>query len=83
MARRLVVGVFLVFDVSFLGVNLLKLFEGLVPLAIGALIFVFMTTWRRGRAELARILGEARLPLDLFLADVGRAGRTASPEPRW
>jgi KUP system potassium uptake protein len=68
----LVVGVFLVFDVSFLGVNLLKLFEGAwFPLAIGALIFVFMTTWRRGRAELARILGEARLPLDLFLADVG------------
>jgi KUP system potassium uptake protein len=68
----LVVGLFLVFDLSFLGVNLLKLFEGAwFPLVVGAVIFIGMTTWRRGRLELSRILGEARLPLDLFLADVG------------
>jgi KUP system potassium uptake protein len=68
----LVVGMFLAFDLAFLGVNLIKLFEGAwFPLAVGAIVFAAMTTWRRGRLELSRILGEARLPLDLFLADVG------------
>jgi KUP system potassium uptake protein len=72
MRAALVVGPFLVFDLTFLGVNFLKLFEGAwFPLVIGAIVFAAMTTWRRGRLELSRILGEARLPLDLFLADVG------------
>jgi KUP system potassium uptake protein len=68
----LVVGIFLAFDLAFLGVNLLKLFEGgWFPLAVGAVLFVGMTTWRRGRTELGRALGESRLPLELFLADIG------------
>lgn len=76
----LIVGMFLIFDLSFLGVNLLKLFEGAwFPLAIGALVFAAMTTWRRGRLELSRILGEARLPLDLFLADVGASRPHRAP----
>ncbi len=62
----------MIFDLAFLGVNLLKLFEGgWFPLVVGAVIFVGMTTWRRGRSELGRALGEARLPLELFLADIG------------
>ena len=68
----LIVGLFLVFDLAFLSVNLLKLFEGgWFPLAVGAVIFVGMTTWRRGRSELGRALGQSRLPLELFLADIG------------
>jgi KUP system potassium uptake protein len=40
---------FLLIDVSFLGANLLKVFEGgWVPLALGGAVMVLMYTWRRG-----------------------------------
>lgn len=65
------VAFFLVFDLSFLGANLVKFFEGgWFPLAIGAVLFTVMTTWKRGRDEVRRALGGSALPLDLFLADV-------------
>ncbi|MBX9634922.1 MAG: KUP/HAK/KT family potassium transporter, partial [Magnetospirillum sp.] len=55
-------------DLGFLGANLLKIPEGgWVPLVLGALAFVTMTTWRRGRAALAMRLEAESLPLDLFL----------------
>ena len=42
-------GVFLLIDLAFFGANLLKLRDGgWVPLLMGALIFIVMTTWRRG-----------------------------------
>jgi KUP system potassium uptake protein len=45
----LVSGVFLVIDLSFFGANLLKIREGgWIPLLLGLLIFVLMTTWHRG-----------------------------------
>ena len=40
---------FLFIDLTFLGANLLKVFEGgWVPLAFGGLVMVVMYTWRRG-----------------------------------
>jgi KUP system potassium uptake protein len=66
-------GVFLVFDLAFLGPNLLKITHGgWFPLAIAGIIFTVMTTWKRGRAELSRVLAKGRLPLGLFLADLER-----------
>lgn len=65
------IAVFLTFDLAFLGANLVKFFEGgWFPLVVGAVLFAAMTTWKRGREEVGGILSEARLPLDLFLADV-------------
>ncbi len=65
------IAVFLLFDLSFLGANLVKFFEGgWFPLAVGAVLFAAMTTWKRGRAEVGSILSAARLPLDIFLQDV-------------
>lgn len=65
------VALFLIFDLTFLAANLLKFFEGgWFPLVIGGVLFAIMTTWKRGRDEVRRVLGSAELPLDLFLGDV-------------
>jgi KUP system potassium uptake protein len=69
----LIVGLFLVADVTFFSANADKIpAGGWVPLAIGASVFAVMTTWRRGRNELASAISAQSLPIDLFLADVER-----------
>jgi KUP system potassium uptake protein len=66
-----IVGAFLVVDVAFFSANAGKLFAGgWVPLVIGAFVFAVMTTWQRGRRELAAAIAKQSLPLELFLADV-------------
>jgi KUP system potassium uptake protein len=63
--------VFLVIDVSFFGANAVKFLDGgWFPIAIAALVFTLMTTWKRGRAELGKFMAEATIPLDVFLADL-------------
>jgi KUP system potassium uptake protein len=42
-------------------------------------IFTLMTTWKKGRQILAGRMQASTLPLDLFLADVGRGGTTRVP----
>ena len=65
------VAMFLVFDLAFFGANFIKLFDGgWFPLLVGATIFTVMTTWKRGRAELGKLLRLGNLPMDLFLADL-------------
>lgn len=65
------VGLFLIIDVGFLSANLAKVAEGgWIPLSIGAVLLVIMTTWRAGREELSRYLSQASVPLDLFLSDL-------------
>ncbi|MBX3187420.1 MAG: potassium transporter Kup [Labilithrix sp.] len=62
---------FLAVDLSFFSANLPKLGSGgWVPLAIGAVVFTVMTTWRRGRALLGQRYLAQTLPLDLFMADI-------------
>ena len=61
-------GVFLVVDVSFFAANLLKFLEGgFIPLLAGLLIFLLMTTWRRGIALIRARSGEKILAPRLFL----------------
>jgi KUP system potassium uptake protein len=76
---------FLVVDLAFFGANLVKIATGgWVPILIGAAIFGMMTTWKRGRAELARFVKEKTLPIEPFLEELaqGRLGsyRTAGDE---
>ncbi len=67
-------GVFLVIDIAFLGANLVKVPDGgWFPLAAAGLIFVLMTTWKRGREILGERLQMGALPLTAFLADDGVA----------
>ena len=62
---------FFTVDVAFLGANVVKIEHGgWVPLAIGLVLFVLMTTWKQGRTELTQRLKEQSLPLQLFLDDV-------------
>jgi len=74
------VAAFLVVDLAFFGANLTKIAQGgWVPLAVGAALFVVMTTWRLGRIELARVFAESTLPVGLFLDDVRRTGLLRVP----
>ena len=44
------VALFLVFELNFLGANLLKLLDGgWLPLLVGGLVFTLFSTWKRGR----------------------------------
>jgi KUP system potassium uptake protein len=64
---------FLTADLSFFGANVIKIEHGgYVPLALGAAVFLLLSTWKRGRAILARRLEDESMPLDLFLADIQR-----------
>ena len=63
---------FLVFDLSYFGANLLKVKDGgWFTLVAAGLLTIAMTTWRKGRSELIRKL-ETRVPLELFLEEVPR-----------
>ena len=66
------VAVFLIFDISYFGANLLKVIDGgWFTLLVAALLTIIMTTWRKGRTELIHKIG-TRMPLKLFLEDVAR-----------
>ena len=64
---------FLVVDLAFVGTNLLKIpHGGWFPLAVAGLVYVMMSTWKKGRARLAALVRENTLPMDLFLDDIRR-----------
>ncbi len=70
------VGLFLVFDLAFFGANLLKFPDGgWFPVGLATVIFLIMTTWKKGRALLARNLADKLLPVSIFLEDL----RTMNP----
>ena len=62
---------FLALDVPFFAANTLKFFDGgWVPTVIGVSMFALMTTWKRGRAELAGRFGVSLMPLSALLEDL-------------
>jgi KUP system potassium uptake protein len=61
-------GFFLALDLAFFASAMHKVFEGgWLPLALGALVFGLMMTWRRGRVDLAKRLQAGVVPLRAFL----------------
>jgi KUP system potassium uptake protein len=57
-----------VIDLAFLGANLDKLTTGgWIPLMVAGLVLAVMTTWKTGRARVARFLAARSQPLDRFL----------------
>jgi KUP system potassium uptake protein len=63
-----VFGLLMIMDVAFLAPNLLKIpHGGWVPLLIGAVIHLLMTTWKSGRRMLAEILKARSLPISEFI----------------
>jgi KUP system potassium uptake protein len=64
---------FLAIDLTFFAANLLKVpHGGWVPLAVAGGVYILMSTWKKGRELLNRILKQGSLPMDLFLADVAK-----------
>lgn len=64
-------GFFFVVDFMFWGSNLLKLFDGgWFPLLIGAVVFLFMGTWKDGRTLLSSKLKADSMDLPSFLEAV-------------
>ena len=65
--------VFLLVDLAFVGANLLKMPDGgWVPLVVAIIVYVLMSTWKKGRVRLEAIVQENTLPIDLFLQDIRR-----------
>ena len=61
---------FLAIDLTLFSSTLAKIHHGgWLPLSFGALVFMVMTTWWRGRVELARVMDQGNLPDELFLDD--------------
>lgn len=67
----LLFGFFLAVDVLFFSANLLKIREGgWFPLAVAALVYTVMATWRTGRAQLVAARAVGGLPLENFIASI-------------
>ena len=67
----LVCGLFLAMDIPFMAANALKIQHGgWVPLAIAIVLYLLMTTWKRGREILSKRMLEKTVPLKLLLADL-------------
>jgi KUP system potassium uptake protein len=63
--------ILLPFDLAFLGANAFKIpHGGWFPLGVGFLAVLVMTTWWRGRHELAASMNAGNVPDDLFFADL-------------
>ncbi len=72
--------VFLLVDLAFFGSNLLKFISGgWFPLLVAALVYLVMSTWKKGRADARSVARKAEIPLADFLAAIKAASlpRTA------
>lgn len=64
---------FFLLELAFACANVVKIAHGgWVPLLIALVVFIFMSTWKRGRALLGRRLHASSLPIQLFLDDVAQ-----------
>ncbi len=67
----LVTGLLLIMDLAFFGANILKFAEGgWFALLVGAIFFIIMTTWRRGRVLLHRRLTAGTESLEKVLDSI-------------
>ncbi len=64
---------FLTVDLAFFAANMVKFFEGgWFPLAAAAVLYLLMSTWKKGRAQVTALLKESSLPIELFVPDLAR-----------
>lgn len=67
----IIISIFLLADSAYLAGNIIKIFDGgWVPLFVGVLIFILMSTWREGRKLLALRLAEDSISLYQFLSNL-------------
>jgi KUP system potassium uptake protein len=66
-------GFFLLIDAAFFSSSLLKIVEGgWFPLALGAIVFTLMTTWRKGRVIAMARQRQTGIPLQTFLDSLAK-----------
>ena len=69
----LLISVFLVFDLTYFGANLLKVVDGgWFTLAVAMGLAIAMATWKDGRRALQQRFVSARLPVETFMEDIER-----------
>src|SRR5437660_2428173 len=69
----LATGFFMLIDTTLFAAALLKIHEGSwFPLALGAVVFVMMITWRRGREIMTERLRDEAVPLEPFMKSLLR-----------
>ena len=69
---------FLAIDTSFFAANLLKLFEGgWFPVIVGIIVFILLSTWKRGREVLFERLRPGAIAIEPFIKSI-----TAHPPVR-
>jgi KUP system potassium uptake protein len=73
--RRIVAGslasFFLFIELGFFAANVIKIpHGGWFPLVIGAMIYLLLSTWKKGRGLLASRLRERLYPFDRFMQDI-------------
>jgi KUP system potassium uptake protein len=74
IAIGVLTAVFLSIDLAFFAANMLKFPQGgWFPLAVGAVMFILMTTWKRGHQMLFAGLHKMEKPFDQFLVDLARS----------
>jgi KUP system potassium uptake protein len=72
--------IFLFFDLSYFGANLLKFVDGgWFAITVAVVLTVIMLTWRDGRALLAKRNEDARMPIDIILKDIQRYKLVRTP----
>jgi len=75
-----VVALFLLIDMAFFGANALKIMQGgWVTLAVAALLFTLMTTWKTGRRLVAERLTARAIPLEDFIEKVAATAPVRVP----
>jgi len=62
---------FLFIDLSFFSANVLKIFEGgWFPVVVGIVVFILLSTWKRGREILFAKLHPGAIPLEPFIRSI-------------
>ena len=65
------VSIFLFFDISYFGANLLKFVDGgWFAISVAVIMTIIMVTWRDGRAILRKRFEEAQVPIDVLMYDI-------------
>jgi KUP system potassium uptake protein len=68
-----ITSLFLVVDLAFVGANMLKVPNGgWLPLLVAGVVYLLMSTWKKGRVRLTHIVQENTLPMQHFLDDIRR-----------
>lgn len=72
--------VFLFFDLSYFGANLLKFVDGgWFTVSVALILSLVMVTWRDGRALLAKRYEDARVPVEIILRDIAEYNLVRTP----